>query len=282
MGKIDLVMWTKDGSRTLDPVLKRINRVIPEKYVNNRLIVDDASKDNTRDIAKSNDWSVIPNSGKGISDGANTALKHVETEFFISFEQDLFLASDWWQKIPYYLSDQKVAVASGIRFVNYPLALRKIEEYSAEKYKSQDQDGKYFGLVKTLDNTIHKTEVIRSIGGFPSLPSSIGVDQLLSQKVFQSGYKWKVDYSVQSVHLRNGLKNELSHNYWYGTHSDELERKLSTVNASARSMLLRFLFSPARGFEIAVKKNSPESIIIYPLMRLSFLRGIIDGRRKSA
>ena len=280
-GKIDLVMWAKDGSRTLAPVLKRINRVIPAECVNNRLIIDDASKDNTKEIAKSFGWKVIDNEGKGISDGANTALKYVETEFFAGFEQDLLLAWDWWQKIPRYLSDSKVAVASGIRFVNYPLALKKIEEYSAEKYERQDQPGKYFGLVKTLDNTLYKTEVIRSIGGFPSLPSSIGVDQLLSQKVFLSGFKWKVDYSVQSVHLRNGLKGELAHNYWYGTYSDELDRKMFKANASARSMLIKFLFSPVRGLEIAVKKNAPESIVIYPLMRLSFLRGVFNGRRKS-
>lgn len=274
-------MWAKDGSRTLAPVLKRINRVIPAECVNNRLIIDDASKDNTKEIAKSFGWKVIDNEGKGISDGANTALKYVETEFFAGFEQDLLLAWDWWQKIPRYLSDSKVAVASGIRFVNYPLALKKIEEYSAEKYERQDQPGKYFGLVKTLDNTLYKTEVIRSIGGFPSLPSSIGVDQLLSQKVFLSGFKWKVDYSVQSVHLRNGLKGELAHNYWYGTYSDELDRKMFKANASARSMLIKFLFSPVRGLEIAVKKNAPESIVIYPLMRLSFLRGVFNGRRKS-
>lgn len=280
IGKLDLVMWTKNGAYTLPAVLKQINKVIPSEYVNQRIIVDDQSTDQTREVAVANGWKVIFNEGKGISDGANTALREVETEFFISFEQDLLLAPDWWKKIPEYVWSSEAAVASGIRFVNYPLSIKKIEEFSAEKYKLQDQPGKYFPMVKTIDNTIYKTEIIRKIGGFPYLPSSVGVDQALSQKVFAAGFKWKVDYDVHSVHLRNGLKGELSHNYWYGLFSDELERKMNNRNASTRSMVVKFLRSPIRGLEIAVKKNAPESIIIYPLMRLSYLRGFFNGRRR--
>lgn len=279
--KVDLVMWTKNGEETLPFVLSRISKAIPGSSVNKRIVVDDRSTDRTKEIATSFSWEVVLNEGKGISDAANTALKHVETSYFASFEQDLLLALDWWQKIPVHLRDPKIVVASGIRFVQYPMGLKKIEEFSAENYRRQDNSGKYFPFVKTLDNTMYKTEAIRKLGGFPSLPSSIGVDQTLSQRVFLSGLKWKVNYNVQSVHLRNGLKGELAHNYWYGTHSDELERKMRQKNASARVMLLKFLYSPVRGLEIAVKKNAPESIYIYPLMRLNFLRGVFDGRRKS-
>ncbi len=63
-------------------------------------MADDASSDGTQNIASSFGWSVIPNKGHGISDGANTALEAVTSDFFISFEQDLLLAPDWWQKIP--------------------------------------------------------------------------------------------------------------------------------------------------------------------------------------
>ncbi len=281
VGKVDLVMWTKNGSRTLPFVLKRINQVIPSASVNNRLLVDDQSTDSSREIAESFGWRVIPNEGNGISNGANTALKQVETEFFVSFEQDLLLARDWWQKLPRYLSDPKVAVASGIRFVNYPLSIKRIEEYSAENYRKSEKEGLYSPYVKTLDNTIYRTDVIRRLGGFPAIPGSVGVDWSMSQRVFLGGYRWKVDYNVVSVHLRHGLKGELAHNYWYGTCSDELERSMFQRNASARRMLLRFLFSPIRGLEIAVKKRAPEAIYIYPLMRLSYLRGVFDGRRRA-
>ena len=73
--KVDLVMWTYNGAATLPQVLKRINQVIPEKFINKKIISDDRSTDNTREIAESFGWQVILNEGKGISDNANNALK---------------------------------------------------------------------------------------------------------------------------------------------------------------------------------------------------------------
>ena len=73
IGKVDLVMWTKNGAQTISAVLQQINEVIPKEFVDKKIIVDDESSDDTRSIACSFGWSVIPNKGQGISDGANTA-----------------------------------------------------------------------------------------------------------------------------------------------------------------------------------------------------------------
>lgn len=277
--KLDLVMWTKNGSATLAPVLKRITEVVPADIVNKKLIVDDRSTDNTCEIAESCGWRVVPNDGNGISEGANTALRHVETTRFASFEQDLLLSRDWWGKIPPHFLDPKVAIASGIRFDFYPVAVRIIQEYTAQRYKTQEKPGGFFPYVKTLDNTLYRTEAIRKIGGFPNLAISVGIDHVLSQKLYQSGLRWKTDYDVRSIHLRQGLKEELAHNYWYGTHADQLEWALFHKNVKAFSLILRALLSPIRGLEIAFRKNAAEALYIYPLMRLHFLRGVVDSRR---
>jgi len=97
--KMDLVMWTKNGEKTLLAVFNRISLVIPSENVGNRIVVDDASVDRTRRIARLFGWQVVDNEGKGISDGANTALKYVETEYFASFEQDVLLNLAWWDRI---------------------------------------------------------------------------------------------------------------------------------------------------------------------------------------
>jgi len=277
--KVDLVMWTKNGAETLPLVLKRINEVIPGEFVNNRIIVDDHSTDETREIAKSYGWQVVFNEGKGISDGANTALKKVATKHFVSFEQDILLAREWWRKIPKHLLDAKVAVASGVRLPNQPIALRKLQEYATERYQRREKEAESFLYGKTLDNTIYRTDVIRRISGFPKLSVSAGVDNILAQKIHAGGYKWKVDYTVKSIHLRTGLKDELAHYYWYGTCANRLAQILSNKPVNLKGVVLRAFFSPIRGLDVAIKKNAPQVVYIYPLIRFNILRGVLVGRK---
>jgi glycosyltransferase involved in cell wall biosynthesis len=280
--RVDLVMWTKNGAETLPAVLARIAAVIPDMAVNQRVIVDDQSSDSTREIARRFGWKVIPNEGTGISDGANTALRQVDTDTFISFEQDLLLAFDWWQKLPRYMSDFKVAIASGVRFVYYPPVLKKLQEYTAANYKNEDQEGKFFPYVKTLDNTIYRTSILRELGGFPKLAFSAGVDHVLAQRIYSAGYRWKVNYDVKSVHLRTGLADELAHNYWYGACSDQLEISLKRRPVKTNALMQRLMFTPVRGLQIALKTREPSAVFIYPQLRLAFARGVLNSRKNSA
>jgi glycosyltransferase involved in cell wall biosynthesis len=280
--KVDLVMWTKNGAETLPVVLRRIAEVIPAGSINKRVIVDDHSTDSTPEIGQKFGWTVVPNEGKGISDGANTALRYVRAHFFVSFEQDLVLARDWWQKIPRLLTNPSVVVASGIRISNEPRVVKEIQEYSMELYEQRAKTEETFLYGKTLDNTLYRTETVRSLGGFPKLTISAGVDNVLAQRIHARGLKWAVDYSVKSVHLRKGLRQELNHYYWYGTCMVNLYPMLFGRNINLRNFALRCLLSPVRGLDISLKKKTPEALCVYPLLRLATLRGIADGLRKNA
>jgi glycosyltransferase involved in cell wall biosynthesis len=278
--KVDLVIWTYNGAETLPLVLRAINEVIPPEYVKKRIVSDDRSTDETRRIAESLGWMVVLNDGKGISDNANTALRYVESEFFISFEQDVVLAANWWERIPSLLLNPDVAVASGVRLPDKPLVVRKIQEFSNELYE-QSRSREDFYLVKTLDNTVYKTKVIRSVGGFPKLSISAGVDTVLAKRINEAGFRWVVDFRVVSTHLRKGLKDELNHYFWYGSCRVILDPYLSGRNLNLRSLLFRFLLSPVRGLQIAIQKKSPEAIYVHPLMRLAFVRGVVKGFKNS-
>src|SRR4030067_1780963 len=171
VNKVDLVMWTKNGVRTLPLVLKRINEVIPSRFVNQKVVVDDQSSDDTVSIARRFGWKTLFNEGKGISEGANTALKHVESERFVSFEQDLLLSLEWWKTIPPLLDSPNVAAASGMRFASQPRGVRALQLYVARKYRGEANLSSWlrtrrnaaFTLGSTLDNTIYKTHVIRAV-----------------------------------------------------------------------------------------------------------------------
>ncbi len=291
--KVDLVMWTKNGASTLSAVLKRINEVIPGEFVGQKIIVDDKSTDNTREIAKTFGWTVVFNEGTGISDGASTALKRVEAEYFISFEQDLLLSRDWWSKISCYLENPKVAAASGMRFADRPIGVMKLQRYVAKKYRGEFHLASWlrtrqmaaFTLGKTLDNTIYKTEIIRSIGGFPKMRVDAGVDAVLAYNVEQSGHKWVVDYNVQSVHLRQGLRQELKHQYWYATQLNEIWKKIQTETnrpppITKSGILFRFAVSPFTGLFMAVKTREPSIVYIHPLIRLYYTKGLLEAAKK--
>jgi glycosyltransferase involved in cell wall biosynthesis len=290
--KVDLVMWTYNGAATLSAVLKRIAQVIPANAIGTKIISDDNSTDETRQIAQEHGWTVIINEGKGISDNANTALREVKADFFVSFEQDLLLAPNWWTSIPSALSDSKTAAASGMRFADKPPGIHELQRYVAKKYRGKAQLDSWlrgremaaFTLGKTLDNTIYRTKVVREIGGFPTLTSSSGVDTVLAYEIDKAGYQWYVDYNVQSAHLRSGLKQELNHQYWYAKQLPEMSKKLASVTQKKQppvtpfDVIYRFLGSPFTGLFMAYKTRSPSLAYIHPLIRLYYLRGYLASR----
>ncbi|MCX8150047.1 MAG: glycosyltransferase [Candidatus Bathyarchaeota archaeon] len=292
--KVDLVMWTKNGSATLPYVLERINEVVPAGNVNQKLIVDDKSTDDTCEIAEKYGWAVIPNMGAGISDGANTALRHVETEQFISFEQDLLLARDWWLKIPPLLENPKVAAASGMRFASQPRGVQKLQQYVAKKYRGEANLSSWlrrrqeaaFTLGSTLDNTIYKTAVIREVGGFPKIQVNAGVDTALAYRLRQAGYAWMVNYNVQSIHLRGSLMHELRHQYWYGTQSREIWCRIAK-EANQKppitkfGIMYRFVISPFTGLFVAFKTLEPTIVYIHPLIKFYYMKGYLESGKFS-
>jgi len=65
--KLDIVMWTKNGEKTLYPVLRKVNEVIPTEIIHRKIIVDDKSTDTTRIIAKKFGWEIHENPYDGIA-----------------------------------------------------------------------------------------------------------------------------------------------------------------------------------------------------------------------
>lgn len=273
--RVDLVMWTKNGAETLPLVLKRIDEVIPDKFVDNRIIVDDHSTDDTPEIAKSFGWQVIPNEGSGISSGANTALKHVTSEYFISFEQDLLLARDWWQKIPKHMEDNKVAVAQGIRISTDP-TLRILDEYVYSRMTSDTPIR--FGV--SMDNNIFRTKIIEESGGFPS-ECPVCTDTILMKKiVLETPYKWIVDRTVVSDHIRQSVKYYLQHCYKLGKLCTHSRYCVTPTLPPLLSLLRLFMTSPLRASAIAWKKHEPRIFWVYPSVRWMKLKGFLDRERK--
>jgi hypothetical protein len=275
--KLDIVMWVKNGLPILSHSLKRIEEVIPSECLNNKILIDDWSSDDSAEVGRSFGWSVIKNEGKGVSLAANTALKHVETECFASFEADLLLSDKWFEEVPKMIKGN-VVVASGIRLIENPSSMGKLYEYEIEKRKHGDS-GFFYG--RSIDNTIYRTDIIKSIGGFPVLSTIFGQDVVLATELSRRGYVWKVNYSVRSVHFRNGLTDELRHVHGSGKMADSIDFFILGRTQSYARLLSRLLFSPFRGLEISIKKLDPRIAYSYPLLRYSHFKGRVESRKKA-
>jgi glycosyltransferase involved in cell wall biosynthesis len=275
--KVDLTMWTKNAEQFLPVVLKRIDDVILRESVHRKILIDDHSVDDTVKIAKEFNWEVFMNPSTGVASGANEALRHVDCEFFVSIEQDVVLAKDWWIKVPPMLGDKKVAVASGVRIPDKPIALMKLHEYTMERYCVKGIKDPNFHYGKTIDNTIYKTKIIKKIGGFPKLHVNVGVDNALARSVFNSGYLWAVNWNVKSIHLRGGLQKELEHSYWYGSEAKRLAQDLGEKNNIFISTLRMLITSPLHGLKIGYRKRCWQILYVYPLLRAYVFIGVLKG-----
>jgi len=203
--EVDVCMWAKNGEKFLPRVLKRIDEIMLEN-INQKIFVDDSSVDRSREIAKSFGWEVYHNQEGWISGGTKEALRHVETEFFVSVEQDVLLAKDWWNTIQDYMKDKKVAVAQGIYLSTTPM-YREYERYNIERVNQlsfQERSKNCYGI----GNNIYRTKIVKRLGF---------VDDIVAmgpffERIVNNGYKWITDTALVSDHLRTSLFDDINHN----------------------------------------------------------------------
>lgn len=268
-------MWAKDGGRYLPSVLKRIEEVIPAESVANRIFVDNASTDNTRQIAKDFNWTIYVTP---VFTGIAEAARHASSPILVALEQDVLLARGWWERIPPHIEDRSVGAAQGVRFATDPV-LRAIEpppdtKEGRRRLWKQFREGNadYFW---STDNTIFKTSILKAVLG--KLPLHYTDFRELYNTT--AHYRWIVDPRVVSEHIR--------------LERDQYVRKLlytMTVSYGSREikhynfqeMLLRFATSPIRALQLTAEKRNPLFMYYYPYVRLMMFRAIAMRRRSQA
>jgi hypothetical protein len=261
---IDLVMWTLNGEETLDQSLSSIDRNIPESEVCHRLIIDGGSTDSTSSIAEKHGWKII-RSARGIANQANEALSRVDTEHYASFEQDILLSHQWFNKITKLASQDDVAVAQGIRFAVGSPTMGAVDRENFARTIER-------GPLASIDNTLCRTSIIRGVGGYRTSPDPRkGVDSLLVESIGNTRYRWVIDQTCVSGHLRPSLAYHLRHSLQgYQLRLWQLE--------TTRDHFRLFGTSPFRGAELSAKYHSPQILLGYPILRWAALLAGLSPR----
>ncbi len=202
--KIDLVTWTYNSAKTLDRCLPSINQAIPEDRVCHKIAVDGGSKDGTEQVLRRYGWTVQESSKKGIPYQANQALGIVDTEFFASFEHDIILNPNWFEKTSTTIaSDETVGAVQGIRLYTGSKTMQAIEEW---QYRTQQFPPWTF----SIDNVLYRTRAVRHAGGF-SDECMASADGILRRNMFKIGYKWITDTTLVSGHYRKDFLEQFKH-----------------------------------------------------------------------
>ena len=267
--KLDLVIWTYNGSKKLEKTLPRIDEVIPSKVVRKKIASDDHSTDDTVEILKQHGWAVHLNQReRGVGYNANNALLKAKTEFVSCFEQDLLLARNWWAELSkelYKSENNDVALFVGLRLPNHPVAKTFM--------KYRNDIALNLGEPPTpMDNTILRMKAVRQVGGLPFVKFA-GMDTLLRERFLTNGWRYLVKSNVVSVHLRESLKEELNHFYGYFKTNPTFDR---SIDAKIKMWTL-FMQSPFAAIKLALKTRDLNMLWYYPLVRKRMLQGFLDA-----
>lgn len=253
-------MWTYNSSLMLPAVLSRISQVVPKEVVARRIIVDDHSKDNTVEIAKKHGWKVYINRGNGIHSAIRTALSLVKTKYFVSFEHDVLLTRNWWQRISRHMKDKSVAVAQGVRIATNKV-VRKLDEYVLERRICKGLNEGY-----SIDNNIYRTSIIKYNNVFRKfLLNHTWCARYLARR----GYKWLVDHTVVSAHIRSSPLAYIKHDYFM---NKRVSRRPTRMIGEC---IRRLLTSPYRGCHITWRKHCLSMVAVYVLDRFAILLGVV-------
>lgn len=269
--KVDLCTWTKNGAKTLIPVLKRIDDVIPIEEIGEKIAVDDSSVDSTVKILKEFNWKVYPNHKGFINGGTMEALHRVRSKFFVSVEQDVLLCRNWWDIVPKNMDDKTVAVAQGVE-ISTNRAERGIDKYNIKRIKQMPLEKRAM-LWKTIGNNIYRSEIIRKLG---FVEDSTAMTPFY-WKITANGFKWITDVNAVSTHLHGDIFDAVRHTvtFYSLTQENTYLDKMSTYR-----YLAGIAFSPLKGFKLALATNEPEVQLLLVMRKLALTPTFFQRKRR--
>ena len=198
---VTVLIPARNEEKVIGRLLKRMSELTYPKEKMQVIVIDDASKDRTSQIAESfskkyNYIKVIHRNtlkgGKGKASALNEGLRHAKGEVIICFDADYYPQIDIIEKLVSRLSDPKVAVVQGkVVVINEPenlitrlVALERVGGYCIGQ-KAREK----LGLIPQFGGTAggFKRKIVEELGGLSE--DTLAEDTDLTFKVFLAGYK---------------------------------------------------------------------------------------------
>lgn len=195
---ITVAVCAYNEENIIDNCIKSIQRqsVKPDEII----LLDDHSKDSTAQIGKELGVKVITNEGKQLFDARNTVLKNCNTEILAFTDADCILDEHWVRNILQVFQTKDVAGGTGS---HPPQTSNVIVGWIYRNWLIVDsaKTGYYGGVAG--GNCYFKTDALRKVGGWLSLPYSNAEDVYIGEALIHNGYKLWHDESIIAYHSFN-------------------------------------------------------------------------------
>ena len=193
--KIDVVMLTKDSEYILRRCLNSVYRNIP---VNNLIVVDGFSKDNTLSILeefneKYGNLRIIKDRGTRAK-AREIGIENVETEWFMFVDSDVILCKDWYKKAQRYVNSG-VGAVWGINVDVVPNFKSRIFHKLALHVARES-----FKIRGGLHDTLILHEAVKGI----KIPAHLHAyeDAYVIRWIKEGGYKVQICEDIYCLHYR--------------------------------------------------------------------------------
>jgi biofilm PGA synthesis N-glycosyltransferase PgaC len=189
-GKLTVVVPAYNEAASIaDTVRSLLNQT---RKIDEIIVIDDFSTDNTGEIARSLGVTVIrPPKNTGSKAGAqNFAMLQVESEFTMAIDADTVLAPDAIEKIMQAMEDPKVAAACGFVLPRHVKTLwergRYVEYLFAFTFYKPVQDFYEKPLISSGCFSVYRTKILKANGGWNT--RTLAEDMDLTWSFYQAGH----------------------------------------------------------------------------------------------
>lgn len=189
--------------------------VLSQTYpVDEILIIDDGSQDNTARLASQYPVKLISHSfNKGLAAARNTAFQHASNEFVASLDADCVPDSEWLATLMPLLDDPRVGAVGGRLFETELLCLA---DHWRRSHLRQDWGDTRVDnpLFMFGNNSVMRKSALTATGGYDEAMHTNGEDADVSKRIRAQGYNLIYEPKAVVSHKRRDTLASILDTYW--------------------------------------------------------------------
>jgi cellulose synthase/poly-beta-1,6-N-acetylglucosamine synthase-like glycosyltransferase len=222
LAKVSLVIPAKDSAAVLRPCLDAALPLLGKDGLDEILLVDDGSTDDTALVASAYPVRVLPGPAKGPGAARNVGWRAARNPLVWFIDSDCVAEPDALVRLLALLDDPRVAGAGGSYGNMRPDSVLAclIHEEIVERHRAMRQEVDYLATF----NVVYRREALEKVGGFDegnfNCAGAPGAEDIeLAFRLHDAGYRLRFDIDSRVGHfhptrLRRYLRSQRLHGYF--------------------------------------------------------------------